>query len=337
MVRKYMSKGMKRDKALEIAGISKNQFYHQSNHRKPGRRKSTITEKLNHQTKEKEKVQNEVVLLRAIHIKLDPDHAKWYRIITQSLQMEGYYINHKKLLRLMKEYDVLEERIRPTDKQYVRHKKVLPTSPLEIIEMDIKYFWIAGSQQYAFVLTIIDTFTRFVLYWTHGYSMKSPQVKLAWEFVIVHFLQPCKLELKDVIVEVRTDNGPQFESKATRDYLEENGIKHRFIRPYTPEENGHVESFHNTLTKALERDIFEDIHQLEARLKKFYTTYNNHRSHSSIRGIPPAIFWALYDLNKINVTKDESKFTVYYKLKVAYQEILMIPGINKYQHRAIHS
>lgn len=115
--------------------------------------------------------------------------------------------------------------------------------------MDIKYFWIAGSQQYAFVLTIIDTFTRFVLYWTHGYSMKSPQVKLAWEFVIVHFLQPCKLELKDVIVEVRTDNGPQFESKATRDYLEENGIKHRFIRPYTPEENGHIESFHNTLTK----------------------------------------------------------------------------------------
>jgi putative transposase len=46
-----------------------------------------------------------------------------------------------------------------------------------MIEMDIKYFWIHGTRKYAFVLTTLDTFTRFVLSWDVGYTIKAIQVK----------------------------------------------------------------------------------------------------------------------------------------------------------------
>ena len=64
---------------------------------------------------------------------------------------------------------------------------------------------------------------------------------------------------------------------------------------------------------------------LEQRLEQFYTCYNNDRSHSGTLGIPPAKFWALYDMNKIEMIKlDQRK--VKFELKVALQDILTLPS-----------
>jgi putative transposase len=338
MVRDAMSKGMNRDQCLEIVDLSKNQFYYTQKGTKPGRRPSTITKWRDPKTLIVKEVNNEEVILRAVEIKLDPDHAKWYRLITATLNIRGYYINHKKLFRLMKEYLLLEDRIRPRGKEYVKYRRVSPTQPLKIIEMDIKYIWIYEENKYAFVLTIIDTFTRYVLHWKVGYTMKSEQVKQAWEYIFAQYLQPNRLQLNDIEVEVRNDNGKQFEASLIRSFFEENSVRHQFTRPYTPEENGHVESFHSILTSALEKDKFSSLKQLETRLNKFYTTYNNDRSHSGTKGIPPAKFWALYDLNKLEVIKvNPEKKIIKIKLKVAYQDILTLPGILKHQYRVIRS
>ncbi|MBK7638362.1 MAG: hypothetical protein IPJ13_31895 [Saprospiraceae bacterium] len=43
--------------------------------------------------------------------------------------------------------------------------------------MDIKHIWIKQSRRYAYVLTIIDTFTRYVLCYSVGYSMRTTQVR----------------------------------------------------------------------------------------------------------------------------------------------------------------
>jgi len=333
-VRDYMSLGMKRDDCLEITGLTKNQFYYVEKGTKPGRRPSNVTLWRDPSTLIKYKVDNADVVQKIVDIKLNPDLANWYRLITLTLQILGYYINHKKVYRLMFEYLLLEQPRKRTGREFVKYRRVAPHKPLEVIEMDIKYVWIYGKRKYAYILTVIDTFTRYVLHWDVGYTMKSDQVKAVWEFIITTYLQAAGILKQGLDVEVRNDNGKQFNSNLIIDFFKENHLNQVFTHPYTPEENGHIESFHNTLGKALSKDQFTTLKALEQRLKKFYTCYNNDRSHGSIKGIPPAKFWALYELNKIEVIPLEKR-RIKFELKVAYQDILTIPSIARYDYRAM--
>ena len=329
-----MSLGMRRDKCLEITGLTKNQFYYVSKGTKPGRRPSDITLWRDPLTLISYKVDNADVVTKIVEIKLDPDQANWYRLITNTLQILGYYINHKKVYRLMLEYILLENPRKRKGREFVKYRRVAPHKPLEIIEMDIKYVWIYGVRKYAFILTVIDTFTRYVLHWDVGYTMKSHQVKAVWEYVISEYLQAHGILEKGLDVEIRNDNGKQFNSNLIIEFFKENHLNQVFTHPYTPEENGHIESFHGTLGKALRKDQFTTLDMLEQRLKKFYTSYNNQRSHSSLKGIAPSKFWTLFELNKIEVIPLEKR-RIKFELKVAYQDILTIPSINQYDYRAL--
>lgn len=329
-----MGAGLKRDQCLAIVGLTRNQFYYQLKGTKPGKKASEITKFRDPKTLEEQEIDNAEVVKKIVEIKVDPDRANWYKLITVALKIMGYYINHKKVYRLMYEYLLLEDKRNRTGREFVKYRRVTPTAPLQVLEMDIKYYWIHEKRRYAFVLTIIDTYTRYALSWTAGYSMKAIHVKQAWEYVVAEYLQPAGilLEQLDLDITVRSDNGKQFNSEMMVTFFSDNHIRHEFTRPYTPEENGHVESFHGIIGKALKKDRFTSLSDLENRLKKFYESYNNHRSHSGTKGVPPAKFWALHDLGKIEVIYLKNRAQTF-KLKVAYQDILTLPGIYKYEHR----
>lgn len=88
-----------------------------------------------------------------------------------------------------------------------------------------------------------------------------------------------------------------------------------FTYPYTPEENGHIESFHKTLSQAIRGHSFETLRQLDSRLAIFYDNYNNHRTHGSICGLTPYLFEQLWYQGKIQRTViDEVKRKVKLKL-----------------------
>ncbi len=323
------------EKCLLIVGLSKNQFYYKPTGTKPGKPPSKITSKKCRKTALTIEVSNEDVIKRIVDIKLNPDHANYYRLITKTLCLEGYYINHKKVYRLMFKYLLLEDKNKSTGKKYVKYRRVAPCGPLELLEMDIKYVWVYEKNRYAFILTVIDTFTRYVLHWAVGYNMKSEQVKEVWEFIVAHYIQPTRGNHTVVEIEVRNDNGKQFSSNMIVDFFKDNELAQVFTHPYTPEENGHVESFHKTLGKALSQDKFRNLPQVEKRLQQFYLMYNNERSHGSIKGLPPSIFWSLIDKGLIDVIINEEKRRTRCDLKVAYQDILDIDGIHSRQYQVI--
>ena len=331
-----MGQGLKRDDCLRITGLTKHQFYYIEKGTKPGRMPSKTTQWRDPSTLINYEFENRDVVQKIVEIKLNPDHTNWYRMITVTLQILGYYINHKKVYRLMQEYVLLELARKRTGRDFVKYRRVAPEGPLRIIEMDIKYVWVYEVRKYAYILTVIDTFTRYVLHWAVGDTMKSEQVKGVWEYVIAHYLQAAGLLEKELEIEVRNDNGKQFNSNLVIDFFKENKLHQVFTHPYTPEENGHVESFHAILGKALKTDKFTSLPMLERRLERFYTCYNNDRSHSGTIGIAPAKFWTLYEFNKIEVVSLEKR-KVKFKLKVAYQDILTIPGIDKYDYRVVRA
>ncbi len=303
---------------MPIVGISKHQYYYQSKGHRSGRKPSQTTERL---VEGKRVVEtNEQVVEQIKAIQSDPDTNCGYQRMRSALIIMGYFINPKKVYRIMKENQLLRERHKKSPKTYAKYRILIPENPLELLEMDIKYFWIAKDRRYAYVLTIIDTFTRVALDWRVGFTMKAYQVQEIWEKVIINYLQPADSLKNGIHIEVRNDNGPQFSAKTIQQFFQDNYLNQVFTHPYTPQENGHIESFHSILSTAIGDRQFWDLDELEQRLKKFYLSYNKDRVHNSIAGLPPIVFWNLWNQGKITRKVLQNK-KVKFSLNIPAQQL----------------
>lgn len=323
MIRRYMAQGLNRNRCLKICGISKHQFYYEQKGGKRGRKKSRYTMQLI--DGQQVKVSNKVVVTAMKVLFKDPKVDYGYHRMTGALQLAGFFINHKKVYRLMKRERLLQPKPERVSKKYVQYRIVSPEAPLRLLEMDIKQVYIQGERRYAYVLTIIDVFTRVVLYWTVGYQMRQAQVQKAWEQIIQHYLQVLNLLAWEVNIEIRSDNGPQFCATKLTAFLKDNYLLQTFTHPYTPQENGHIESFHAILGRDLQGKYFETLHQLIGALKDFYLFYNFKRIHGSTLKIPPVTFWKQWDIGNINrEVKDAKKRKVHFSLKKGRQYIQVV-------------
>ena len=138
-MKSFIVKGLHRDKALSIAEMTKHQLYYQPKKKRTPRR-STFTLKVD--PGGVEAVSNEEIQGLIKHLQTLPEFDYGYDKFCAHLKLEGYKINHKKVYRLMKEKVLLKEKPVKQEKTYVKFRKVLPTRPLEILEMDIKFVWV---------------------------------------------------------------------------------------------------------------------------------------------------------------------------------------------------
>lgn len=310
---------MQRKAALTITGVTRHQYYHKPKAGKGGRPLTCSTDKLleGHVVR----VPDSEVIARIHALKSDPDTDSNYQRTARLLMLEGYYIGPKKTQRLMGEQDLLAPRRKAAKRSFVKYRVVTPERPLHVLEMDIKSKWVTGERRSGYVLTILDTFTRQALHWQAGLCMTQHQVTQAWDQVIKHHLQPADLLNKKLHVEVRSDNGPQFIASMVQGYFKDNHLHQAFTHPYTPQENGHIESFHAILGAYLDRHTIWDLDHLVAVLSPFYAGYNGKRVHGSIAYLWPDLFeqaWHNGLIQRIVDRRDRVKF----KLLVPYQELL---------------
>ena len=244
-------------------------------------------------------VDNDEVLGEIVQIKSNPETDYGYKAMTAALMLLGYVINHKKVYRMMRETMLLHEARKRNDRKYVKYARVYSERPLEVLEMDIKFQYVIERSRYAFILTVIDCFTRKVLHWSVAYSIKQADVKRFWQQIIVKYLQPNNLLKKGLTVEIRNDNDSRFAAKSVQKYFKENHLEQVFTHPYTPQENGHVESFHAILGRSLKRKEYHTINDLERHLVYFYKTYNDVRLHGSLDHLTPNRFWKLWNKGMI--------------------------------------
>jgi putative transposase len=93
---------------------------------------------------------------------------------------------------------LLKESKRKKGRNFGQFRRVSPTGPLYVLEMDIKYVWIEGKNRYGYLLSVIDTFTRYILHWKVAYSMREAQVKEIWDYIIPTYLQPANMLSKKI-------------------------------------------------------------------------------------------------------------------------------------------
>ncbi len=316
----YISQGLRLEVSLKIAKITKHQYYYIPKEAKQGLKPSKTTLFTGLDGNEITIENSDLIsLMRLIHKDEDTDYG--YHKMTTALKLIGYNVNHKKVYRLMKEAQLLKDKYQKPSKTYVKYRKVFPKQPFEVLEMDIKFVWIEEFKMHAYILTTIDTFTRVILHRYAAYSIKKEDVKKAWENIIINHLQPNNCLKKKIQIEVRNDNDSRFCAKMIQEFFKENHLNQVFTHPYTPQENGHIESFHAILAKKLKPYNFYTLQQLEEVLVLFYEKYNNERLHSSICNLPPNVFLECWNKGLIEQKEDEIKRKITFKLKIPYNQI----------------
>jgi len=88
------------------------------------------------------------------------------------------------------------------------------------------------------MLTLIDEFSRECLAIRAARHLRSDNIL---EILTELFT------IRGVPEHIRSDNGPEFTSKAVRDWLPKVGVQTLFIEPGSPWENGYCESFNGKL------------------------------------------------------------------------------------------
>jgi putative transposase len=138
-------------------------------------------------------------------------------------------------------------------------------------------------------------------------------------------LEPLEIHARDIHIEIRSDNGPQFCAKKLQQFFVDNKFVRTFTHPYIPQENGHVESYHAILVKAMRGQEFENRQQLVAWLEQYLAFYNYERLHSSIAYLPPMTFldqWKQENIEKIAHPKNSRKVRL--KLKIPRQQVVRV-------------
>lgn len=220
------------------------------------------------------------------------EHGYGYLMLNECLRnRHELLINKKKTYRLCEKLDILH----PQRRKKVHYPRRLArnhtiTRVNQLWQLDIKYGYVTGYDQFFYIADIIDVFDRTVVGYHRGPSCDAKQVCEAVKTAL-----RARLTDGDSRPIIRTDNGPQFVSKAFGELCEAEGITHERIPPKTPNMNAYIESFHATLERdLLTKEVFATFQEAYDAIDEYMDFYNNRRMHQSLGKRSPAAFmqWA---------------------------------------------
>jgi len=209
-----------------------------------------------------------------------------YRKLTYELRRKyNLQINKKKVRRLMKSLSFLAPnkrnkitRVSPKCKE----RKV--TASNQLWQMDIKYAFIAGTRETAYITSIIDTYDREIV----AYSVDLRCTGQVAKKVLIEALYSRNIKDLNTGLVLRTDNGSQFISGTFEKACLSEKVFHERIPVRSPNYNAFIESYHRYLQdECLTGKIYMSMNHIVYDLDSYVNSYNNERIHSSIGYVPP--------------------------------------------------
>jgi len=216
-----------------------------------------------------------------------------YRRITAELQKRGFAVNHKRVLRMMHEDNLLCVRRRKfvvtTDSRH--GLRVYPNLAAEIMPTAINQLWVADityirlRAEFVYLAVVLDAFSRRVVGWALGRTLEAGLATAALEMALADRKpQPGWVH--------HSDRGVQYASSEYTERLRQHQAQISMSRKGNPYDNAACESFMKTLKyEEVYRNEYRDFQEARASIGEFLErVYNQKRLHSALGYLPPTEF-----------------------------------------------
>jgi putative transposase len=202
------------------------------------------------------------------------------------LRRRGYRVNHKRVLRMLRDRGWLVRRRQR--KRLASVPRIAPARPVALNErwsMDFIADQLASGRRFR-VLVVVDGLSRECLATEVDFSLTGDRVASVLERLVVERAAP-----KSIVI----DNGPEFTGRALDAWAYRRRVHLAFIRPGRPVENAHVESFNGRLRdECLNQSWFTSLVDARASIEAWRVDYNEQRPHSALGHETPTGFALRY-------------------------------------------
>ena len=218
-----------------------------------------------------------------------------YRRMTIDLHNRGYHVNHKKILRLMQEDNLLcvKKHFKPltTDSNHnhmvypnmIKNREIKQSN--QVWASDITYIQLAD--EFVYLAVMLDLFTRRCIGWQLGRHIDTQLTLSALDQALKHRWNS---DLPGIIH--HSDRGVQYASNLYVDRLKEHNFQISMSRRGNPYDNAFVESFIKTLKyEEVYLNEYETFSDALENIGRFIDdVYNKKRLHSSLGYKSPEAF-----------------------------------------------
>lgn len=216
-----------------------------------------------------------------------------YRRITSELQRRGFAVNHKRILRMMRQDNLLCVRRRrfmvTTDSRH--NLPIYPNLARQMNLTAINELWVADityirlRTEFVYLAVVLDAFSRRVIGWALGRTLEAELAVTALRMALVE-RQPAPGLVH------HSDRGVQYASFDYTGMLQQHKAIISMSRKGNPYDNAACESFMKTLKhEEVYRNEYRDFDEAHASLGEFLErVYNQKRLHSALGYLPPAEF-----------------------------------------------
>jgi transposase InsO family protein len=216
-----------------------------------------------------------------------------YRRVTAELRRRGHAVNHKRVLRLMREDNLLCLRRRAwvatTDSGHAL--PVYPNLAREMTPTALNQLWVADItyvrllREFIYLAVILDAFSRRCIGWALEAYLDAELALAALRMALA------TREVEPGLVH-HSDRGVQYASAEYTELLHASGIRVSMSRRGNPYDNARCERFMRTLKyEEVYLSEYETRAEARASIKYFLeSVYNQKRLHSAIGYVPPAEF-----------------------------------------------
>jgi transposase InsO family protein len=295
--------GLSLRKALEYTGCSRNAYYNKK--KKQDKKECDTKRQLDEELLLEKKIE-EIILQR-------PSYGT-RRMAAMLTRIIGKPINRKRVQRIYRKLNLTtpSRKKREIIRSKYNIKKV--DRPNEVWEVDLTYIH-CGIDGWGYLFNVFDIFTREWVGYCFDLSAVKENAIISIENALVshkEILVPCNRNSNsnnngnNNKPTIRTDNGSQYTSNAFRKSMSVLGLSLEHIACNTPEQNGHIESFHKTLKKEYVWPFdFNTYQEAEIAIRDAFIDYNRDRIHSSLGYLTPYEFISKWKQEHLRETTED--------------------------------